>query len=1002
MLKFLDVEKFAKGLYAVTNTELFVRSGEAHPQGLFSETIFGAIGSLERRQKYSYIDLHVKVVHPAAYRVLMQLDRKIEKIFSTESSFSLDSSGRLVETEDGVTGISEFIKVFPRITFRGESPEREKLILVLKRSYAEGTLFISKVPIIPADLRPAYKDAKGADIIDPLNNFYLTILRRSFQVRSTGTGVLSDLFRFSLQKGVNDCDTYIRTKIGHKSGVIRDQLLSKRVDFSGRAVIAPNPKLNVNEIGLPFKLAVSLFEPFIIHVLVYSNKIDREELEKEIQGFLNTSLSVDSVKNIMKSIKGDHEIPKRLRDIFYSATEMAIANRVVLAKRDPDLHPENIRAFFPKLTEGDTLQICTLQVGGFNADFDGDQMSVYHPLTNEAQAEAREKMTRPQTGVTSSSIAFELSSEMCVGLYLLSKPARPRNSPIHVSDADLETANNPYVAVVYRGKNTTMGKAILNSCFPEDFPFIDDVIGKKTANSLVGTIISKYGNKQGEITASKLSKAGFKFATIISPTIKLSDLEIPQEIYRLKAKMKGASVEQTTLLLEKMQKILVVYLKDTGLYSLVESGSTRGWDQPMQILIAKGIIVDAKGNLLEPIQGSFSEGLSTTEFFRSSASSRKGMIDRTLNTSDTGYLSRKLAYFLSPVEIDPFVKDCRTQTTLNLKIDDSLSKRLRGRFIIKDKKIEQFNSSEFKSGYVVSLRSPIFCKSFKICATCYGRLVERHRTPYIGMLAAQCVGERGTQLIMRSFHTGGAKLVKRDLLKDISDNEPMIDYNKLSTYLKQVDNRLMTVKDCKVTIDLSDYDIDDSIEFKEDVIEVKSLICQVEFDDIMFYIILDYRCILYSDKMSKIEEKVELSYKAGSSILDIPTEVSEIREQVLYVERLIGGKEIYRDVEHLYRRLLNVYSPPVSDMDSVHLEVLLSQALRDKTNPSLPARLGKVWNPVMMNIRKDIFSSGFLQGLAFENVNQAIVTGLVSAGELPESIIEKLMTKSLVEVKKKD
>jgi len=999
MLKFLDVEKFSRGLIPVTTTEFFIRSGEANPQGLFSESIFGAVGSLERRHNYSYIDLHVKVIHPTAYKILMQLDRKIEKVFSAESLISVDSSGKLVLSEDGVTGISEFIKLFPKIVFRGESPEREKLIQVLKRSYTEGTLFVSKVPVIPADLRPAYKDARGADIIDPLNNFYVTILRRSFQVRSS-SGVLADLLKYALQRAVNDCDSFLRTKIGKKSGTIRDQLLSKRVDFSGRAVITPNPNLNVNEIGLPFKLAVSLFEPFIIHILVYSNKIDKDELEKEIQGFLKTSTSVDSVKNVMKAIKSGDDIPKKLYDIFYSTTEMVIKDRVVLAKRDPDLHRENIRAFYPKLTKGDTLEICTLQVGGFNADFDGDAMSVYHPLTTESQIEAKEKMTRPQTGVTANSIAFELSSEMCVGIYLITKAVHPKNSPMHVSDVDLETATNPYVAVVYRGKHTTMGKAIVNSCFPEDFPFIDQVVTKKVASNLIISVISKYGNRQGEVAASKLSRVGFKFATIISPTIKLSDLEIPDEIYKLKDKMKGATVEQCSALLDKMEKILVVYLKDTGLYSLVESGSTRGWEQPRQILIAKGIIADAKGKLLEPVQGSFTEGLSTTEYFRSASSARKGIIDRVLNTSETGYLSRQLAYFLSPVEIDPFVKDCRTPITLDLKLEEGLAKRLHGRFIVRDKKIEQFNPGQFRPGSMISLRSPIFCKSFKICHTCYGRLVESHKTPYIGMLAAQTIGERGTQLIMRSFHVGGAKLVKRDILKDISSNEPMIDHSKLSTYLKQLDNRLVAEKNCKVTISLSDYDIDDSIEFNEGIITVKSLLSQVEFDDIMFYLILDYPCVLYADKMSKSEEKVELSYKAGSSILEVPTEVSEIKQQILYVKRLISGREVYRNVEHLYRKLLNVYSPPISDMDSVHIEIVISQALRDRTNTSLPARLAKVWDPVLMNIRNDIFSAGFLQGLAFENVNRAIVMGLISAGELPESIIEKLMTRSLVEVKK--
>jgi len=1000
MLKFLDVDKFAKNLLPVTATEFFTRTGEPHPNGLFSETIFGAVGSLERRKNYSYIELHTKLVHPSAYRVLIQLDRKIEKFFSTESLFSLDSSGKLVVTDNGVTGITEFIKLFPKIIFRGETPVREKYIQLLKKAYAEGTLFISKVPVIPAELRPAYKDAKGLDVIDPLNDYYVTILRRSFQVRAATAGTLSDLFKYGLQSAVNDYDGFLRTKIGHKSGVIREQLLGKRVDFSGRAVITPNPKLNVNEIGLPFKLAVSLFEPFIIHILVYSNKVDKVELEKEVQAFLKVPVSVDSVKEITKSIKGGHDIPKRLYEIFHSATEMAITDRVVLAKRDPDLHPLNIRAFYPKLTDGDTIEICTLQIGGFAGDFDGDAMSVYHPLTDESQTEAKEKIMRAPTGVTSSSISFSLSKEMCVGLYLLSKSVHPKNSPISVSDSDLQTATTPYVAVVYRGKNTTMGKAIINSCFPEGFPFIDELVTGKVANNLIGVVISKYGDRQGETAASKLSKFGFKFATILSPTVKLSDLEIPAEIYKLKEKMKDATVEQTSDLLDKMQRILLTHLKDTGLYSFVESGSSRGWDQPRQILIAKGIISDAEGNLLEPVKGSFTEGLTPTEFFRAASASRKGIIDRVLNTSTTGYLSRKLTFFLSPVELDPFVKDCRTQSTLNIKVDESLAKRLTGRFIVRSGKVEEFKKEDFKSGSVINLRSPIFCKSFKICHVCYGKLVERHKSPYIGVLAAQYIGERGTQMIMRSFHVGGSKLMKRNMLKEISDNEPSIDENKLKLYLTQADNRLVANKDCRVKLDLSTYDIGDDLEIKEDVVYVKSLLAQIQFDDIAFYIVLDYACNLYSDKMTRTENVIELSYEKDSTILETPTEVSEIKQQVLYVERLIGGKEIYRDVEHLYRRLLNVYSPPLTDMDSVHLELVISQALRDKTNPALPARLGRTWNPTMMNLKKDIFASGFLQGLAFENVNEAILSGLISADELPDSILEKLMTTSLVTKKK--
>jgi len=1000
MLKFLDVEKFSRNLLAVTNTEMFTRTGEPHTQGLFSEAIFGSIGSLDRRQRYSYIDLNIKIIHPEAYRILIQLDRKVEKFFSTESLFSSDKSGKLIESEDGITGISEFIKIFPKISFRGETSERERLIKVLKESYTSNTLFVSKLPVIPPDLRPAYTDAKGTRIIDPLNDFYIRILRRSFQVRSAGpTGIFSDLIRYGLQKSINDCDTFVRTKIGKKGGVVRDQLLSKRVDFSGRAVITPNPNLAVNQIGVPLKLAVSLFEPFLLHVLLYSNKINKEELEKEIENFLHTSLSVDSVKNVMKSIKAGHEIPSNLYEIFFNAAEMAIAGRVVLAKRDPDLHPESIRSFYPVLTRGNTLEICTLQVGGFNADFDGDAMGVFHPLTNEAQGEAKEKMMRPQTGVTYNSIAFELSREMCVGLYLLTKSVRPKNSPIHVSEEDLEKATDPYIAVVYRNKNTTMGKAIVNSCFPEAFPFIDTLLTRKVANELINSVLEKHGNKQGEQTASKLSKVGFKFATIISPTLKLSDLEVPDEIYKLKEKMKGVSIEQANVLLERMRKIMVVYLKDTGLYNLVESGSTRGWDQPMQILVAKGIIADPKGNLLEPVKSSLSDGLTTTEFFRAAAGSRKGIIDRVINTSDTGYLSRKLAYFLSPVEIDPFVKDCRTKKTLSLKIDEDLSRRLHGRFIEYGGKLVEFDPNLFRTGSQIDLRTPIYCKSPRICHICYGKLVERHKTPYVGILAAQIIGERGTQIIMRSFHLGVAKIVERSILKEIAENEPMISLDKLSSYLVQRDNRLTALKNCKVIIDMNDYDVGDSMVVEEDSIQVKSLLSQIEFDDVIFYLILDFPCNLYVEKkVEEGKERIELFYKEGSTILDVPTEVTEMKQQVNYVERLIGGKEVFKDVEHLYRKLYKVYAP-LSPMDSVHLEIVISQCLRYRLNPALPARLGKTWDPVLINIKKTIFSSGFMQGLAFENVNEAIKVGLISEEEIPPSIIEKLMTTPLVGAK---
>jgi hypothetical protein len=378
MIKFLKMSQFTKGLVPVTSTDFYTRTGEFHQEGLISEKIFGTEGSSNRRNKYSFINLNAYVVHPSAYKILIQLDRRIIKFISTETQFGLDKEGQLIEVDNGVTGISEFTKLCPRIKWRGGSPDREKFIEVIYKAYEDGTLFLNEIPVIPPDLRPISKDSDGNIMSDPLNEYYVSILRRAFQVKSAGSkGPLFDLLNYGLQKAVIAHDDFIRTKISKKFGVIRDQLLSKRVDFSGRAVITPGPNLKAHEIGLPLKLAVNIFKPFVIHQLLYAKRVDQKKLEKEVKSFTKSELSVDSIERIVKSIKSGDIIPQSLRDIFFEATEVAMMGKIVLVKRDPNLHRENIRAVTPILIEGETIQICALEVGNFNADFDGDSSDCF-------------------------------------------------------------------------------------------------------------------------------------------------------------------------------------------------------------------------------------------------------------------------------------------------------------------------------------------------------------------------------------------------------------------------------------------------------------------------------------------------------------------------------------------------------------------------------------------------------------------------------------------------
>ncbi len=1000
-LSFLNMNDFIKGLNPVTTTELKTRAGEPNQDGLFSEKIFGIEGSLERSKIYSYIYLNASIVHPAAYKLLLRLDGKIKNFLNTEDNFSVDSSGKLVVDENGVTGMTEFIKLFPKIKLRGETSVRDKMIKVIEKAYKEGSLFIEYIPIIPPDFRPMYEDESGNLVIDEINNNYINIMRKSSQIKSIASGsALYDLLNFYLQIAVNDNDQYVRVKISKKTGLIRANMLGKRIDFSARAVITPGPELAVDEVGVPLRIAVVLFQPFLIHYILFSNRYPRkQELEQEINSFMDTELSVDVVDRIIKMIKAKDKIPQALQDLFFEATEVVMKGRVVLTKRDPALHDGSYRAFYPVLVNGDTIQIGPLVVSSFNADFDGDQMALFHPLTKEAQEEARTKMMRGYGSKNSTDVVYKLSKEMGVGLYTMTKNKPKTNSPLAVTKEMMENATDPYIRVKFRNHITTLGRAIFNAQFPPDWPFMDVLVTNKYVNSLIPKIIDKYGNDTSMKIFANLEKIAFKFATIMAPTISIDIFEMPDSIIRMKKEIANASTEEADKMIKEAEKTMIEHLKGSGLYDLVESGSGKGWGQPRQMLIAKGIISDPKGNVLPPIPGSFSEGLQTKEYFSAASGARKGMADRALNTATTGYFTRQLVYLLAPAEASPTVRDCKTRRTIDLRLTNDLIKRLAGRYIIRGNKLIEFNPSEYKAGTAIQLRSPIFCESPKFCHTCYGKLLMKHKTPYVGVLAGSKIGERGTQLIMQTFHTGGAaSIVLHDVLQEIVDNDPLINVD-LNKYLRQDEDKLITLKPAKITIDLSGYKMNDNIQINNDHVWVSHLIAVIEYDDTMFNIMLDY--VVHVNKINWEmfgKEKIEFTFTNNDIIIEVPMEMEDIKEQVKYINRLLGGKVIYKNPSHMLKKMMKVYGP-ISDLDLVHFEVLVSQSLRDKSNELLPARLGKKWDPVMMNVKKGVFASGFTQGLAFENVNKAIEIGLVAEEDVEPSILGRVMTGEVVPTK---
>ncbi len=776
MLNFLDLKNFIKNKTPITNTELLDRDGSFHRKGLFSEEIFGTIGSKERRETFSFIDLGCQVVHPAGYRLLKQLDRKILKFLSTEESFSLDNENKLIVDENGVTGLKEFIQLFPKINFRGETDVREKYIKKLKQIYKTDNLFIDNLPVIPPDFRPAYEDQDGQWMIDSLNDIYISILRKSFQVKGTGEGELYDLLNYDMQQAIIKHDDYIREKLGKKHGAIRNLTLGKRADYTGRGVATAGPDLKTSEIGIPFRMAVKLFEPFILYVILRTKKIDNDELDKLIQKHYNEELSLDSLQRILNSIKSGDELPIEIYKLIWDATVHASEERVVIAKRDPVLHQQSLRAFFVKIVDGNTIRMQPLVASGYNLDYDGDQLAIYHPITNESQQECKEKMMNQEMFSSSTSINFEFTKEINAGLYVLTKDYKSDNSPFELLDENIDKQKDPTLNVIYKGKTTTAGKAIFNSCLPHDYEFVDKLVNKKVVNGIMRDIVEKYDNKVIHEVATKIKDIGYKFSTIYSPSITMDDIQIPSEIMELKQKLEGATSEEADNLLQQMEVILKEHLKETGLYDLIDSGSTKGWSQPLQILVARGVLTDTEGKLLDPIKSSLSDGMTPTEYFKASAGSRRGVILRVHGTADGGYMARKMVYLMAPVEVHPTIKDCRTKGYLAVRATADLLNRLTGRYVIEDNKVEKFKKENYSDGDIIHLRTPIFCKSYKVCHTCYGDLVKRFKSPFVGMVAAQVLSEKATQMILRVFHTGGAAVItKRNILKDIIENDPTTD-----------------------------------------------------------------------------------------------------------------------------------------------------------------------------------------------------------------------------------
>jgi DNA-directed RNA polymerase subunit beta' len=683
-------------------------------------------------------------------------------------------------------------------------------------------MVLNAVPVIPPDLRPMVQLDGGRFATSDLNDLYRRVINRNNRLKRLldlgAPEIIVNNEKRMLQESVdalfdngrrgrpvtgpgNRPLKSLSDMLKGKQGRFRQNLLGKRVDYSGRSVIVVGPQLKLHQCGLPKQMALELFKPFVMKRLVD----------------LNHAQNIKSAKRMVE----------RQRSVVWDVLEEVITEHPVLLNRAPTLHRLGIQAFEPQLIEGKAIQIHPLVCTAFNADFDGDQMAVHVPLSAEAQAEARVLMLSTNN-ILSPANGRPITSptqDMVLGLYSLTRqePAGIGEGRIFGSLAEaimafdlnelglqamakirldgvvLEIGGDAATRVV----ETTLGRALFNETLPADYPFVNEEVKKSKLGEIINDLAERYTKVQVAATLDALKEAGFRWATRSGVTISFADVVAPAAKAALlaEAEEKADKIQKQYdrgLIAdsERRQELIEVWTDTTNavaakmqenfpttnpVWMMVNSGARGNMLQIRQIAGMRGLVANPKGEIIpRPIKSNFREGLSVLEYFISTHGARKGLADTALRTADSGYLTRRLVDVSQDVIIRE--EDCGTDRgllkgllksdgTADENLDTSLASRCLAEDVVVNGTVLYAAGDSLgildideivKAGVAeIKVRSVLTCDSrVGTCAKCYGRSLATGKLvdigEAVGIIAAQSIGEPGTQLTMRTFHTGGA------------------------------------------------------------------------------------------------------------------------------------------------------------------------------------------------------------------------------------------------------
>ena len=757
-------------------------------------------------------------------------------------------------------------------------------------------MILKNVPVIPADLRPMVQLDGGRFATSDLNDLYRRVINRNNRLKKLleikAPEIVVKNEKRMLQEAVDALiDNGRRGKpvvaqnnrelkslsdmLKGKQGRFRQNLLGKRVDYSARSVIVVGPSLKMHQCGIPKKMALELYKPFIM----------RELVKRELASNIKTA----------KKLVEDAD------DKVWDVIEDVIQDHPVLLNRAPTLHRLSIQAFEPVLIEGKAIRLHPLVCSAFNADFDGDQMAVHLMLSPEAIMEAKLLMLAPNNIISPSNgepIAVP-SQDMVMGCFYMTKdkPGAKGEGKMFSNKEQVITAYNNEIldthAIISVRINdeiikTTPGRIMFNDILPDENKNYGVTFGKKQLKDLIGKLYEMHGFARTAELINDIKNFGYHYATFAGVSVGIEDLEIPEskksileaadnQVAQIEADYRSGKIINE----ERYRKTIAVWSETTDkvtkammggldqfnpVYMMANSGARGSIAQMRQLAAMRGNMADTQGRIIEvPIKANFREGLTVLEFFMSSHGARKGLADTALRTADSGYLTRRLVDISHEVIVN--AEDCGTHEGIEIaelvsdgQVIETLSERLKGRVLAEDvihegevvaKRNEMISREAIKrieelGIRKVKIRSPLTCDLEKgVCKKCYGMDLANHREillgEAVGVIAAQSIGEPGTQLTMRTFHTGGVATATAAATSIRAENNGKVVFKEVKILENpETKEKIVVTQSAKIIIGNYDYEIaSGSVLQVEEGQEVKPGDVLVTFDPYHIPIIAD-------------------------------------------------------------------------------------------------------------------------------------------------------------------